>query len=404
MSTTPVPGTSASPSAGGSDPSALQQLVQSRVRAQLGAPGEWGTQLDRAARVALRMFGVRLVRVSLLGSRYQWDRDGGQAQELSAAERDVFDHESHRTNDILIVVDASRDPRFRQDPLVTEAGGIRFFASAPISDPRGRRVGSLRLVDSQPRVLTEPELFILLELIDQIEKDVAYRQELEQAAAVQRSLSPRPFSALPGYEVSGLCSPARMVGGDFYDWYPTPQGAAFTLADVMGKGVGAAIIAATVRAVMRSGAKKDSIADVLDASAAALDTDADGTPGFVTLFHARLDAASGALTFVDAGHGLAIIVDGETRTSRRLVGSDLPLGIGQEGQWVEHSAQLDPGDSLVVVSDGVLDFFNGSPIALEEVEAIVLESTSSQEAVDEIVRRSSDGATDDITAMVIRRL
>ncbi|MET0590996.1 MAG: SpoIIE family protein phosphatase [Naasia sp.] len=398
----PTAAPSAAPGAG--EQNGLRQLVRKRVQDQLSTSGPYETQLDRAAQVALRMFGVKTVRLSLFDTNLEWERDTEQSTSPASAARDVFDMAADSVPELLLVTDASKDARFATSPLVVDEPRIRFYACAPIAEPSGRRVGSLRLMDVQPRVLTEPELFILHELVDQIEKEVGYRQELERAAIVQRSLAPRAFTAVDGYDVAGLCSPARMVGGDFYDWYPTPRGAAFTLADVMGKGVGAAIVAATVRAVMRSGARNDDIGAALDASTAALDIDADGAPGFVTLFHARLDAENGRISYVDAGHGLAIIVSGASRTARRLTSTDLPLGIGSEGEWQEHVEALEPGDSLVVVSDGVLDFFEGSLLALEEVEGVVLESRTAQEAVDEIVRRSSDGATDDITAMVIRRL
>ncbi|MFB2351640.1 PP2C family protein-serine/threonine phosphatase, partial [Priestia megaterium] len=81
------------------------------------------------------------------------------------------------------------------------------------------------------------------------EDELARSSEEERAATVQRALLPKRRPDLPGYSVAGACVPARDVGGDFFDWHATHDGLSITLADVMGKGVGAAIIAASVRAV-----------------------------------------------------------------------------------------------------------------------------------------------------------
>lgn len=84
------------------------------------------------------------------------------------------------------------------------------------------------------------------------EHERAVEQEIERGREVQQALLPASGSPVPGYEAAGVCISARTVGGDFYDWYSVPEGLGFTLADVMGKGVGAGMIAATTRSVIRS--------------------------------------------------------------------------------------------------------------------------------------------------------
>ncbi len=136
--------------------------------------------------------------------------------------------------------------------------------------------------------------------------------ELARAAVVQQSLLPRETVRLSGYDVAGAFRPSRSVGGDFYDWYQTRDGMHFTFADAMGKGMGAALIAATVRAVMRSVADTPPAIDAAFGSASAtIASDLDQSGSFVTMFHARLDSASGTLSYIDAGHGLALHVPAE---------------------------------------------------------------------------------------------
>ena len=384
-------------------PTAMQRVVSQRVTAQFDPSESYEAQLERAVHVAQEMFGVAAARLTLFDRTYEWKRDSSAAsyRHLST---DEFVLAAAEEPGMFLVVDASRDERFDEHPGVVGEPGIRFYASAPIFDMTGTRAGALRLVDTVPRVLTEPERFILQQLAHQVEKEAAHQQELEQVSTVQRSLAPRPLKGVDGYELGGSCLPSRAVGGDFYDWYLTRSGnIVFTLGDVMGKGIGAAIIAATVRGVMRSGARKDRIGPTLDAAADALDTDMDGAPGFVTLFHARLEVSTGTVSYVDAGHGLTLLIDGNKAGALRLGSTNLPLGIQPEGEWDELCLTIPPGGSLVAVSDGVLDFVDGSLVALDQVEAIVREAPSAQAAADEIVRRAGEGAGDDVTALVIRR-
>ncbi len=117
--------------------------------------------------------------------------------------------------------------------------------------------------------------------------------ELARAAKVQADLLPSDVPEIPGFEFAARCVPARDVGGDYYSWIePGPGVLAFTLGDVMGKGMPAALLMATVRAAVRAAAQLNSPAVALDLAARALGTDLERSSSFVTLFHARLDAAS----------------------------------------------------------------------------------------------------------------
>ena len=148
---------------------------------------------------------------------------------------------------------------------------------------------------------------MLRDLAGWVQQELTVSQELSRASEVQQGLLPQQLLSMPGWRIAGVCIPARAVGGDFYDWYPVGEGAALTLADAMGKGIGASIIAATVRAVLRSAARFADVAGAIDAASAALTIDLNNAGVFVTAFHARLDMDSGELSYVDAGHGLSII-------------------------------------------------------------------------------------------------
>ncbi|WP_324643264.1 PP2C family protein-serine/threonine phosphatase [Pseudarthrobacter sp. LT1] len=232
----------------------------------------------------------------------------------------------------------------------------------------------------------------------------AARGELERATEVQQSLLPKEDIRVDGYDVAGLFRPSRSVGGDFYDWYQTPGGLHLTFADAMGKGMGAALIAATVRAVMRStGLRQDLDAGFASASKA-IAADLDSSNSFVTLFHARLDAASGKVSYVDAGHGLALHVQ-PVGPADRLPSGGPPVGAWPGTQWPKAELELAEGDSLVVVSDGVLDVFESVEDFTDAVQQATQAAASAQEATNSILALApAETAEDDVTVVVVRRL
>ncbi|MFJ4296255.1 PP2C family protein-serine/threonine phosphatase [Curtobacterium sp. NPDC089689] len=214
--------------------------------------------------------------------------------------------------------------------------------------------------------------------------------EVTQAAIVQRSLQPVDGNGLPSaIRVAGTCVPARTVGGDFYDWYPTPDGGmGFTLGDVMGKGVGAGMIAAAVRAVIRSSLEEPDPALAFRWTSAGLSTGSVDmvSAQFTTCFHGRI-SLDGTLRWVDAGHGLTL-VRRAAGGSEFLRSGHLPLGVGSG--WTSVETDLQPGDSVVSVSDGVLDLFGGDLASLDRWQAFV-------DARDDI-----DGLVADVAALAER--
>ena len=234
--------------------------------------------------------------------------------------------------------------------------------------------------------------------------DTAARSELERATEVQQSLLPKEDVRVEGYDLAGVFRPSRSVGGDFYDWYPTPDGLHLTFADAMGKGMGAALIAATVRAVMRSTGHRQDLDAAFASAARTIAADLDSSNSFATLFHARLDAASGVVRYVDAGHGLALHVtaNGEVH---RLPSGGPPVGAWADSAWPQSAIGLAPGDALVVVSDGVLDVLDSVESFTRAVYSAAHGQNSAQSASDAILALApAETADDDVTVVVVRRL
>lgn len=225
--------------------------------------------------------------------------------------------------------------------------------------------------------------------------------EIGRAALVQQSLLPTTTSGLPSeLRAVGVCLPARSVGGDFYDWFATPEGAAFTLGDVMGKGVGAGMIAAAVRSLIRSTVDEPDPAVAVRRAATGLATgSSDLTSGqFTTCFHVRVDH-DGEARWVDAGHGLTVLRSADG-TVRPLRSEHLPIGVGTD--WTAERTQLRAGDVVVAVSDGVLDLFGGDLDSLDRFEAWVAGRSDPQDIVDGIASLATHGEhPDDVTVLCV---
>lgn len=333
-------------------------------------------RFDRITRMACHVFGAPMSTVSLIDDRRQWFKSTQGFPMI-----DVPRHEtvcqttiarSYRQPDdpALVIEDASADPEFSWIPGIGGEDGIRFYAGYPLRGPGGHPVGTLCVYDTRPRTLDATQLAAFEELAAWVQRELEQSDDLDRAATMQRQLLPHPVEGLPGYSVTSLCVPAFVVGGDFYDHYPVRGGVAVTVADVMGKGLGAAILASAVRSTFRGAARVlerfgSSKSLVLDAgaltSAAAehLDDDLDHTGSFVTLFHLVLDTVTGCISYVDAGHGLALMCrrDG---TVESLATSGLPLGALPGADRQAQQTLLAPGDMLLVCSDGLLDLLDES--------------------------------------------
>lgn len=229
--------------------------------------------------------------------------------------------------------------------------------------------------------------------------------ELARAGMVQRELLPAAPPALAGFQVAAMCQPAREVGGDFYDWVVPSRGRfCFTLSDVMGKGMPAALMMATVRATLRPLMGLCSASATLTLAHRALEHELDRTGSFVTIFYGDLDVTTGRLQFADAGHGLAVLRDFDGRV-RKLDHRGLPLGVTRSPSYETGTHSFAPGQALIVFSDGLLDALP-DPSVIESGIADACLSAGDAAEIMECLRTLVDTSapvTDDASVLVIRR-
>jgi PAS domain S-box-containing protein len=243
------------------------------------------------------------------------------------------------------------------------------------------------------------------QLFTAIIRDTTERhREMERASLIQRQLLPRSMPRIEGYDLAGACRTAQQVGGDFYDWVvPADGGVDLTVADVMGKGMGAALVMASLRAALRTAppdlGPADRVRLVAESIALGLIED-EGL--FITLFHARLDLAERQLRYVDAGHGYSAIRRSNGRIEP-LPERSLPLGVRRDERFVEGRVQLSPGDTLVVYSDGLVETEERTR-ALSEFAREFEEAADASELIDRLMDTAATRPADDVTVVVLRCL
>jgi hypothetical protein len=386
--------------------------VETDERARLEALRELGLldtppeeRFDRVVRLAKRLFDVPVVALNLIDDDRLFTKSAVGFEAGTSTPRDLsFCPRTVDTRVPLVIDDTQDDPEWAEHPHVTGSPHVRFYVGSPLAAPGGEVVGALCLMDHQPRVMSRTDHALLEDLSRWVESELTADADAVQAIEIQRRLLPRKPPSIAGYDITGVCRPAMHVGGDYYDWFLLDDTLVqVTVADVMGKGLQAGMITAGIRTALRVTSRFNSLTESVRRTAASLQDDFNDTATFATMFTARLRTQSGHLEYVDAGHGLAIIVPPEG-PSRRLASRDLPLGADAGATWVSNVDRLEPGGTLIAVSDGMLDVFPDPGDAIIAAEELAASAASADEMVDHILELASDAPiADDLTALVIRR-
>ena len=184
---------------------------------------------------------------------------------------------------------------------------------------------------------------------------VQLAREMEAAARVQQRLLPRVEPTIAGADIAGICRPARGVSGDYFDFIELPaEAVGIVVADVSGKGMPAALLAASVHAAVRAYAPPSgSRCGELIAAVNRQLYDTTSEDRFVTMFYAVFDPHERTLTFANAGHCPAFVV--QAKDTVRLDSLTPPVGMLATIPAVDQTVQLEAGDRVVIVSDGILE-------------------------------------------------
>ncbi len=317
-------------------------------------------------------------------------------------------------------------PDVRTDPMYINARErTRSEMVAPIIS-NDEVIGVFDLESDELNAYTEDDLDVLMLLASQvaiiIEKVKHHEQliekkrhegQLEVARQVQLELLPASDPKLPGFDISAYNFPTEEVSGDYYDWVRIHDDQiGIVIADVAGKGVPAALLMAFLRASLRAATHIGYAPDISMAKVSYLLWESIERNQFVTAFYGILDATNRTLAYANAGHNPPLLLDANGN-ARFLELGGLPLGMFRDTRYYQYYLTLEPGQLLLLYTDGVTEAFNsqeeefGRERLVRSVKAA--RSLSARALIDAVQRDVVDwtdglGAHDDATFFVIKAL
>jgi phosphoserine phosphatase RsbU/P len=358
-------------------------------------------------------------RVTLPGNRFDTSRK---------IPEDVF-----ATGELRVVADLL-DGDLAQDHRGTVALGIRHVLCTPLRlvryldrpdmAPEAKAIGVLYLDSREKGQLLSAATRSALDTLANeagvaIENARLYRATLEKAkiehelrvaAEIQRSLLPEGRRDGAYFHAMGASLPSRSIGGDFFEYIDTDDGGiGVVVGDVAGKGPAAALLTAKIQGLFSAQVASNSPATAMRlVNTGLLKRQVDAR--YATVFFATL-SPDGALAYCNAGHNPPIVVS--AAGVRPLMGSGMPVGLFSGATYSDEHTRLDPGDVLVVYSDGVTEALN--PASEEYGDARLADVTSAHlsapldqflQTIITSVQTFANGASqsDDVTVLVLRYL
>lgn len=330
-----------------------------------------------------------------------------------------------KTGETINVKEAAADDRFFNEIDKITGFDTKNMLCMPLKNRHGKILGAFQLLNKKnaPHFLEEDEEFIeafSIHAAIAIEKARLYEvekqktdleKELFAAGEVQKKLFPSNIPQIEGYELAATNIPAKVTSGDLYEFLHLKDGKVlFSLGDVSGKGLPAAITMANLQSLIRAFPSFNPAPDycVEQANKIIEKSTADGK--FVTLFLGVLDPVNHTVTYTNAGHENPYHVSG--KDIFRLSDGGLPLGIFEDVDYQKSSLHLQPGDLLVVFSDGIADTVNKEGDFFSEERFLQLILEYRHLGPNEIIKRicskikeftENTPQFDDITLSIIKR-
>jgi len=326
-----------------------------------------------------------------------------------------------------LVLDAQSDARF-QSSMSLLAAGVRSLVAAPLPAEGQPAMGMVLLTtNAAVRQFGEEDMQLLVSLASvaairirnvALLEEAAQRRVLEEELAlarrIQQALIPATLPALPGFELCARNVPSRHVSGDLYEAVLRRDGAecVLLLADVAGKGVAASLLAASVEALSAGPLEQGLPPAEVCSRVSRLLYQRTPAEKYATAVIASIDAASGSVEYANAGHnpGLVVRADGAVET---LGPTGVPLGLLPNMPYRAATVTLQPGDSLVLYTDGITEACNDDDEELG-LERLVATCREHRQALAAELADAIDGAVaafvagrppgDDRTLLIARRI
>ncbi len=333
-----------------------------------------------------------------------------------------------RNRELANIPDPAADPRWNANFDRQTGFHTRNILAAPIiASTDDRLIGVLQLLnkhggtfgpfDEQVLRAFAAHAATAIERADLV-AEVRFSHELQIAVnmgrRIQQSFLPRHLPQIPGYEVGAWWRPAELVSGDYYDIVPLRDGRlGLVVADVSGHGVGPSLLMASVRAMVHVlTRRRTEPGEIVPLLAETISPDLDGGT-FLTLLMAALDPRTHELTYVNAGHGPALLFHRNIREFETLKSTSLPLGFLTD--FTTHPGwklTMGPRDLLILATDGVIELLNDANemFGRARLEQLIRQNCTLaapdlvmaiQDAIAEFLGDSQP--LDDVTLMIVER-
>ncbi|MGW0467796.1 PP2C family protein-serine/threonine phosphatase [Streptomyces sp. NPDC003027] len=401
---------------------------------------------DRVAAMAARLFRVPVASVTIVDEDRIWFKAAHGLEGVSEISREPgLCGSAILSDETLVIPDTLTDPVACSNGLVTGPMAVRFYAAAPIITHDGHRLGTVNILDTEPRLITEDDTATLADLasivLDEMEMRLSAlnalrveqqrrheqeegRQRAERdksaiqafASTLQRTLLPPALPVVPGLELAchyATASP-QDVGGDFYDVFPLGGGKwAFFLGDVCGKGPEAAAVTSLTRYTLRAAALIDPDPDIVLTSlnTALLLDPAIGTRFCTAVFGVFESHEKGGFTVTVAtgGHPPVYHLRGQAAVEAVRPKGGMLIGALAEARFASHTLHLAPGEGLLLYTDGLTEARtgDGKMIGEEGLAGFLAARTAhvSATAVIEdtvaLIESLPEGADDDVALLAL---
>jgi phosphoserine phosphatase len=331
-----------------------------------------------------------------------------------------------RDRAIINVPDCYSDPRFNRDVDKRSGYRTRCMLTLPLVDHQNVLVGVMQVLNKDDGVFDEADEALAtalaaqcamalqrVRMTDAILEGEKMRQELEVARLVQMSTLPSTMPAVPGYDLHGLCRPAGLTGGDTFDLASIERGILVVLGDATGHGIGPALSVTQMQAMLRVAFRLG--ADLETAFTQVNNQLADTLPDdrFITAFIGLLDSATHRLRYVSGGQAPILQYRAADATWSRFGPTSFPMAVMPiTSTHPAASMPLEPGDIMVLLSDGIFEYRNKAGVEFGEArvqEVVARLAGGPMEALTHAllaaVEQFADGAPqeDDMTFVLVKR-
>jgi sigma-B regulation protein RsbU (phosphoserine phosphatase) len=322
------------------------------------------------------------------------------------------------TGEPVILHDAYADPRFDRSLDQKTGYHTRSMLCVPIRNRQQKIVGVLQLLNKTTGAFGTGDLDFLNSISDHmaiamenatLHMELLEKQrmanELKLGREIQSRLLPTPPMDVESTRLAALSVPCYEVGGDYYDFIELPDGdLGLAIGDVSGKGVSAALIMSSVQAALRVAAPiEDDLAHLVQRLNALIYRGSRGRK-YATFFFGRYTPSTGLLRYVNAGHNPPFVaIDGQLE---ELSSTGKPIGIFPESQYHEEAAEIPPGATLFLYTDGLNEAANAEDeeFGYERLRDLFLKTHEPAQIVAAITEFERGARpTDDKTIVVMRR-